>query len=224
MAKDRRQMKSLSVPYIEGLETLDYPELSAVLRSRGARAPIDSLNWPERFPYAPEATAFSAYTADSLVISYEVIGYDLRALETADNQHPWENSCCEFFVACGAGEYMNFELACNGSLLVARGSGRDGRTQLGLDALSRIKRFGSLELGRVYDIVDEIREWGIAIVIPFDIICGKPGVPDSLDVNFYKCANKSAHPHFLSWNQIKTPAPDFHRPEFFARMLFEKKS
>ena len=41
--------------------------------------------------------------------------------------------------------------------------------------------------------------------------------------NFYKCADLTSTPHFLSWAPIDTPEPDFHRPEFFAPITLEGK-
>ena len=38
--------------------------------------------------------------------------------------------------------------------------------------------------------------------------------------NFYKC-DESLHPHFGSWNPIEAPAPDFHRPECFGKLMLE---
>ena len=38
--------------------------------------------------------------------------------------------------------------------------------------------------------------------------------------NFYKCGNKLPRRHYLSWAPIDTPAPDFHRPEFFESIDF----
>ena len=39
--------------------------------------------------------------------------------------------------------------------------------------------------------------------------------------NFYKCGNMLPKRHYLSWAPVKTPAPDFHRPEFFGPIDFE---
>lgn len=215
-------MRSVCIPFLKGLDKRDFQAISELLRHDGALVPIDSINWPETFLYAPQAAAYLGYDGKFLAISYEVLGYDLRALELEDNAHPWENSCCEFFVEEPSGkEYFNFELVCNGSLLVAKGSGREGRTQLPLDVVGGIWRDGTLER-KIYDERDKEFSWGIAILIPLDLICGGGELPDSLRANFYKCANKSAHPHFLSWNPIKTPAPDFHRPEYFGRIVFER--
>ena len=39
--------------------------------------------------------------------------------------------------------------------------------------------------------------------------------------NFYKCADGSSHPHWLTWSKVDQPDPDFHRPEYFGRLVFE---
>ncbi|MBT5542155.1 MAG: hypothetical protein HOK34_04920, partial [Gammaproteobacteria bacterium] len=28
-------------------------------------------------------------------------------------------------------------------------------------------------------------------------------------------------PHYLTWNPVETSNPDFHRPEFFGKLIFE---
>lgn len=216
-------MRTAVIPQLEIDSRLDFEAIRKVLRSGGTIVPIDSLNWPESFPYAPEANAYIAHSGECLSILYEVKGLDLRALELEDNAHSWENSCCEFFVGVpGSGDYMNFEMVCNGSLLVARGSGREDRVKLPSEKVAQIVRMGSLER-KIYDERDKEFSWSIFIRIPFELIVGEGNtVPDTLQANFYKCANKSAHPHFLSWNPIKTPAPDFHRPEYFGTLILEK--
>lgn len=216
-------MRTACIPQLEIDSRLDFEAIRKVLRSGGTIVPIDSLNWSESFPYAPEANAYVAHSGEYLSILYEVNGLDLRALELEDNAHPWENSCCEFFVGVpGSRDYINFELVCNGSLLVARGSGREDRVKLPSEKVAQIVRMGSLER-KIYDERDKEFSWSIFIRIPFELIVGEGNtVPDTLRANFYKCANKSAHPHFLSWNPIKTPAPDFHRPEYFGTLILEK--
>ena len=39
--------------------------------------------------------------------------------------------------------------------------------------------------------------------------------------NFYKCGDKQVEPHYLSWNPVLTDNPDFHRPEYFGKVIFE---
>jgi hypothetical protein len=42
-----------------------------------------------------------------------------------------------------------------------------------------------------------------------------------LRANFYKCADNTRIPHYVSWNPIEVASPDFHRPEFFGELLLE---
>jgi hypothetical protein len=39
--------------------------------------------------------------------------------------------------------------------------------------------------------------------------------------NFYKCGDGTPEPHFVTWNPVGTENPDYHRPEFFGKVLFE---
>ena len=43
-----------------------------------------------------------------------------------------------------------------------------------------------------------------------------------MKANFYKCGDKLQTPHFLSWNRIDLPSPNFHRPDFFGTLEFER--
>ena len=40
--------------------------------------------------------------------------------------------------------------------------------------------------------------------------------------NFYKCGDNLSKPHFLSWAPIHTEKPNFHTPQFFQKVDFEK--
>jgi hypothetical protein len=39
--------------------------------------------------------------------------------------------------------------------------------------------------------------------------------------NFYKCADKTSHPHWLTWSPVDYPTPKFHLPQFFGTLEFE---
>jgi hypothetical protein len=40
--------------------------------------------------------------------------------------------------------------------------------------------------------------------------------------NFYKCGDDLPEPHFLSWNNIIADKPDFHLPQYFGTLTFER--
>lgn len=63
--------------------------------------------------------------------------------------------------------------------------------------------------------------WNLLVAIPFELI-GLDGnnLPEKLYANFYKCADGTSLPHYLSWSPIETEKPDFHRPDFFGEIYF----
>ena len=70
---------------------------------------------------------------------------------------------------------------------------------------------------RPFKELEGIFTWNILVVIPLSLIGVEyKGEPLEMRANFYKCASATSLPHYLSWAPIDTPAPDFHRPEFFA--------
>ena len=55
--------------------------------------------------------------------------------------------------------------------------------------------------------------WQLDIEIPRAFLGLSPHAP--VLGNLYKCASSAPVPHYLCAFPISTPAPDFHRPEFF---------
>ena len=47
----------------------------------------------------------------------------------------------------------------------------------------------------------------------------KPGV--EIRANCYKCGDLTPKPHYLSWNPVVNPTPDFHRSCDFGAMILE---
>ena len=213
-------MKNIKVPYIDKAETLTFEALDQVMETEAAKDYISEVNW-NAYPYKPTVSFRVARSATHLVIIYNVRGYDLRAVAPQDNGPVWEDSCCEFFVSHPEdGTYFNFELNCVGTLLAAKRRSRNDADMFGAEELSRVIRHTTLEK-LAYEENGQIRCWSTAIAIPFDLM-GMDGanLPQSIRANFYKCADKTAHPHYLSWNRIEIPAPDFHRPDFFGELTF----
>lgn len=213
-------MKTINIPYIEGLDSLSFEAMDAVMETEASKNFINEVNWQE-YPYMPTVSFRIARSATHLVIMYNVRGLDLRATALEDNGPVWEDSCCEFFVEHPSdGTYYNFELNCIGTLLASKRRSRNDADMFTAEQLSRIIRHTSLEK-KAYEENGNIRCWSTAICIPFELM-GLDGtsLPSLIKANFYKCGDKTAHPHFLSWNRIDVPAPDFHRPDFFGELEF----
>ena len=213
--------KKINVPLIEGLEGMSLQELDLVMEGKASKFSVAENNWPKQAPYSPDCNGAVARSKTYLAVVFHVRGLDLRATALEDNGRSWEDSCCEFFVADPFdGTYYNFELTCIGSLLASKRQSRLESTLIPAEELKRVIRHSSLE-HREWDASGEIFSWTVAMLIPFDLIgIDSKDLPVSVRGNFYKCGDLTAHPHFLSWNPIDTPKPDFHRPEFFGELIF----
>lgn len=208
--------KHLLIPFIALLENMSFAELELAMEKDAAKATVTEVNWPEAYRYRPDCSVAIARSETCLVLLYRVTGLDLRATALEDNGRSWEDSCVEFFVENPTnGSYYNFELTCIGSLLASNKLSPRETRRFTPEQLSRIKRFSTLPHEAIEE-KDTVRSWTVAMLIPFDLIGVDPdALPEKLRGNFYKCGDLTAHPHFVSWNPVVTPKPDFHRPEFF---------
>ncbi|MGM9747595.1 MAG: carbohydrate-binding family 9-like protein [Candidatus Cryptobacteroides sp.] len=209
----------LTIPFCEGLETQSFEHLKNILEREGADCRIDTLNWSADWPYRPDVTLYIARSTSHLVLMYNVEGLDLRAEALEDNGNVWEDSCCEFFVSDPYdGTYYNFELNCIGTLLASKRRSREDAVMFTRQQLDKVVRHSTLPHKRLEET--GLRKWSVAMCIPFTLFGVDPqNLPKTLKVNFYKCADKATHPHFLSWNPIPVPKPDFHRPEYFGTII-----
>ena len=141
--------KNLKVPYIQGLDRVrDFNEFASKLEAAagcGAGAGnIDTVNWPEDFPYQPECNFVAGWCKNGIGIMYSVRGLDLRAQALKDNGPVWEDSCCEFFISDPTdGTYYNFEMNCIGTLLAAKRKSREDCVHFSADKLKQVRRFSS---------------------------------------------------------------------------------
>jgi len=200
----------MNVPRVSGFEDL----------ASFARGAVDTVCWADQFPYKPEVRLAVAHDGKALLIRFEVEEDNPKAVTLADNGPVWEDSCVEFFVQEeGSPFYFNFETNCIGVGLAARRVSRSECTHFDEEKMKRVVRRSSLPKEPV-----DLRErtaWSLELTVPFDLITGREGLPERLRANFYKCGDKTAVPHFLSWNPVEVPAPDFHRPEFFGELILQ---
>lgn len=215
-------MKSITVPFVRGLEAMSPERMDEVLETQGIRQAVDCVAWSD-FPYRP-ITAFDAAAGERhLFVRFFVRGLGLKALFAADNEPVWQDSCVEVFIGDrDGGGYRNFEMNCIGTLLSAHQKSRGvDVVRITAEDAARVIRRTSL-VRETFAEKEGVHQWSATIGIPFDLLGFGPGErPEMLRANFYKCADGSAWPHYVSWAPIDTPKPDFHRPEFFGTLIFE---
>lgn len=184
---------------------------------------IGTVNW-EEWPVRPTVCFRIAHDGDNLYLLYRVTEKTVRAMAAEDNGRVWEDSCCEFFCRFDEEGYYNFECNCAGTLLIGYGAGRGERQRADATILNKVERWTSIHDEKPFDEKPAPTEWLLALRFPKEAFFhhhleSLAGL--KLRANFYKCGDKLSQPHFLSWNGIETPQPDFHRPEFFGQLNLE---
>ncbi len=215
---------TLHLPYAPQLDSLNIAEIANALEECGTRFSVEHINWPEQYPYRPLTVVTAAHSGTHIYIDFLVRCNFLRAVNYADNSPVSEDSCVEFFIEPKAGEpYYNIEMNCIGTILAGHRRGRNDpdRTRLSSDELKRIRRHATVGT-RPFEEIEGSFIWCMTTAIPLDLIGLKyDGTPIETRGNFYKCASATSQPHYLSWAPITSPEPDFHRPEFFGKIILD---
>ena len=186
---------------------------------------IENVDWPDVAPYLPSVEFAIAHNSTSILIHYRVDEATVRAVAAEDHGHVWEDSCVEFFCVPDSTTHRYYNIECNaaGTLHIAGGAERKGRTYAPAEVMDAVDRWASL--GRVpFEEHPSEGVWEVALVIPvstffLENVTTLDGV--TMSANLYKCGDALEHPHFVSWAPIDIPNPDFHRPDFFRPVHFE---
>lgn len=214
--------KVIEVPFVAGLSDKPLAQVSEILETQGVRQAIDCVDWPNEFPYKPIVSFSIARDNQYLYIDYFVRGNYLLAVNSTDNSPVWQDSCVEFFIQIpGEKYYYNFEFNCIGTALAARRTSRSDAEHFSPEKMARIKRYSTVG-NKPFREMEGLFTWGLLVAIPFDLV-GLDGehLPEAVAANFYKCADGSSLPHYLSWSPIPVEKPDFHRPEYFGELRFK---
>lgn len=212
-------MQQAYIPRLErsgrSLETF-----SLALRSYGTPIHIHTLNWPVDFPHRPLVCAYLGYDAAALYLHYVVAGEDLRTLSPGDGNYVHEDSCVEFFMQREAGPaYINFEFNAAAVCYAAHHASPKESVLLSPEEFASIERWATYQGQHGLELTDK-HYWELTVAIPWQTMGYADGyLPDRLRANLYKCGDKTAHPHFLSWAPIEEPQPAFHRPQFFGELI-----
>ena len=177
----------------------------------------------DRPSHFPETKVKLRYDQDNIYVIFNVNDRYIKAVETETHGRVWEDSCVEFFFTPGPDTergYFNFEANCKGVFLFNyHNNNRKTNGSVSLEDCKKIKISPSLTRN-VEQESTKPENWTLEYSIPISILSKymkvdqpKPGI--SWRANFYKCADKCSHPHWLTWAPIDYPKPQFHLPEFF---------
>lgn len=211
-------MKQLTVSYTNKISGSSSMEEIASWLETVRKENIDQQPWP-LYPYKPQAAFAIIHTGDHIFLQYDVSEKSVRAVQTAINSSVWEDSCAEFFIAFTDKGYYNFEFNCTGTPLLGFGKDRTGRELLPENVVGKIRTYAVIKSETNCNV-----NWRLTVAIPAEVFLYDSPLLLSKQTgraNFYKCGDLLPDPHFLSWNNIQHPDPNFHLPEYFGTLNFE---
>lgn len=180
----------------------------------------------------PRVEVKMVYRDDGLFLFFRVFDKFIRCVQTAYQSGVCGDSCVEFFVEPKAGRgYVNIEINAGGTLLLHYNeiqpdqSGKPSikRSPAPWELGCQIVIYHSLPQ-TVEPEIEVNTEWHIEYFIPFKVFehyLGPLGpIPGQIwRANFYKCADRTSHPHWLSWAPLGKEF-SFHVPQYFAPIRF----
>lgn len=185
---------------------------------------VACCNWPGQYPCVPEVSFRMFHTGDYLMLRYDVSERYTAARVTSDNGEVWNDSCVEFFIAPDSSRYYNFETSCIGRMLIGNRKSKTDFVLASPEVLASVKRITTLPQGVPFDEREGDNRWSLTLAIPPQALFGHKLTDWSgvcARMNVYKCGDGLSHPHYISWQPIDTPEPNFHCPEFFGEVRFE---
>ncbi len=191
-------MKSYIIPFS------DTPELSPVIS-------VANYPWSEN-GFKPKMTVRLAVNSEKLSIYMDTDEKAPLSRFTNIGDPVYKDSCMEFFFSPnGDKRYVNLEINPKGCFLCGFGETRQGRTSA--DILLSSPRGEITDFG--WEVYAEISIEKIKKLFGIERI-------DYFLGNFYKCGDETPLPHYGMWSDIISESPDFHRPEFFGKLLLEE--
>ena len=199
-------MRTYEIPHISGKPNWD--EIPSVA--------IDSYLWSDVRSILPSAQM--AWDEDALYVRLQAIEPHILRRFTGKMDAVCKDSCLEFFF-CPKNDnrYFNFEGNPNGAMYIGYGLPGSDRCRLYRD------NFAEIFSVTPFDIPGG---WGLEYRIPVSFI--QIFVPDfalhsgmTLQGNFFKCGDETVEEHYMSWNPVGFPKPNFHLPEYFGNIVLQ---
>jgi hypothetical protein len=188
------------------------------------------INYMGKIPvFQPVAKARMLYDDENLYMIFQVKDRYVRCITNSINGPVWEDSCVEFFFSPDNNSplrYFNLEVNCGGTPLMHYNIVPSENIKiLEVRDIEMIEIAHSLPQIVDPEISDPIT-WTLEYKIPLilaekysAVTLPKPGV--EWRANFYKIAENSSNPHYLTWSVVNNAVPDFHLPQFFGLLKFQ---
>jgi len=179
---------------------------------------------PQGSDHKPDVCVRSLYDAQNIYVHFKVRDQYIRSVTTRTQGPVCQDSCVEFFFTPKpGGGYLNLEANCGGTFLC---SYAEPAKSIPIDPqwLAQIRCYHSMPKTVEPEITTPC-EWRLAYALPLALIEAYTGPLGRLagqtwKANYYKCGDKTSHPHWGFWAPIGEKL-SFHQPEKFAPIHFQ---
>lgn len=209
------------------------PDISAAFDSADwASVNVMKINstYNEGSGFNPEVQFKLQYDDNGLYGLFEVKDHYVRCVNQEFQSGVCSDSCMEFFVQPSTGKgYENFEINASGTMLCLHiiDASRTARgfkkcRFLTAEEVKDVRIFHTLP-DRVEPEVAGPQTYRMGWFIPFSLFKHLNDAPVPVKgsvwrANAYKCADNTTHPHWMSWNPLRTV--NFHVPDEFGKLIF----
>jgi hypothetical protein len=152
------------------------------------------------------------HSDEGIYLLFETDEWPVKITQTEQNSEVCLDSCMEFFFTPNTGDenYFNLEFNAASVSLFGIGKEREGRRDI-------------LALSNGVSVATSLSApagWKAFVFVPFSVMEKYfSAVENEMRANFCKCGDETRIEHYATWNKIETPEPDYHRPEYFGRLL-----
>jgi len=192
--------------------------------------PVDITNYMGTIPgFKPEAQAKMMYDDEYLYLIFHVKDRFVRCITKEINGPVWEDGAVEFFFAPDQKApliYFNLEVNCGGTPLMHYNIvPRKESLDLSPDDIRKIVIAHTMPQIIDPEMKDPVT-WTLEYRIPLAMVekygkITRPKKGVEWKANFYKIAENNSNHHYITWSVVELEKPDFHRPEFFGKLIFE---
>ena len=175
--------------------------------------------------YRPEVIVKAFYSDKYIYIRFLVVEQKVTVRYLNVGDPVFKDSCVEFFINLfpkETEEYFNIEMNAIGTIKMGYGIKRT-RSYLTETDLSDMKVISTVKEPVIGFYGSD--HWKLYCAIPIGLlekIANKKFKADEAIGNFYKCGDETEFKHYGMWNIINNPKPDFHLPEYFGKIIFDR--
>jgi len=169
-------------------------------------------NW-SHLTYVPNTTAKLMYSDYGIHVRMETDEDPIYATHTKQNGDICTDSCMELFIRPNENDprYINFEFNPFGTMYLGLCTSRYDYTNPDYDKY-------------YFEVKNDVnyKKWVLNYTIPFEFINSIFGsYTKTMYANMYKCGDGVNTTHRVTCFPVGTEKPDFHRPEYFQKIVLE---